>query len=353
MNLHQSFESDIKNTTTSNIIKKNARLASSDKNILNETINRLPLEKFQDYTNKPLQAIIKTPDVSYEQRSILKVDSETPDLIVHELYWSEYKSQLAEKIYRDLKTTFLNLISDKTNKVITQIPIKYEELILSAINTGFSPLNAYRRTIETKQEIFLNLSFEGEERLGNPFPLFPKKGISDGVIAIRPTIQEHCDSFFTEQEDKVATYWSIFPARTYAEVKDYCQEARTNNFLGLGITASVIEESTQQVVGRVHLRPVVPPKVADVGYGIFPSHRGKGYAVKALNLFTDWIFSEAGYVRIELGIKEGNEASERVAQSCGYIRESSCPCRLKNQDGSFSTQISYAKISPFYGVKGE
>ncbi|MCG9596998.1 GNAT family N-acetyltransferase [Vibrio sp. Isolate25] len=356
MNTHQGLESETDYGKASEIILKNpplTTLISSERGDYNSMLSRLSHARVTRFESKSLQTKIKTPNVAYEQHSTLIVDSEAPGIIVHELDWDDYEREDIQTVYQDLQTTFVKLQNDKQKKIHTHIPIIYESLIASAIEVGFSPVGVFKRSIGHKIQTCLTLVLSDDVEPYHQFPIFPECGVTDGSLTIIPTISEHCDAFFTEQQDDIAAFWSIFPVRSYAEVKHYCQEARLNNILGIGITASVVENCSQQVVGRVHLRPVVPPKVADVGYGIFPEHRGKGYATKALNLFTQWIFSEAGYVRIELGIKEGNEASERVAKSCGYVRESTCPCRLKNQDGSFSTQISYTKISPFYCEKGE
>ena len=356
MNSYQDIKSDtdyprtpeilVNQPTLSHIVNKKQVVSTKASNTSREIT-------FRESIHNSLQTTIATPDVEYQQRSTLRMEAQAPDSIVHELNWGDYEKHYCGTVFQDLKSTFVQLKSEKDKNILTYIRSKYEDIIKSAIDIGFIPTSSFKRMVGNKIETFVILSFDEHRRNNNWFPVFPKAGITDGVLTIIPTVGEHSGAFFAEQKDKIATYWSIFPKKTFAEVQHYCEEARLNNFLGIGITASVVENATHQVVGRVHLRPVVPPKVADVGYGVFPDYRGKGYATRALNIFTDWIFYEAGYMRIELGIKEGNQASERVAQACGYIRESVCPCRLKNNDGSFSTQISYAKISPFYAVKGE
>lgn len=356
MDSYHGSESEAGYTRSSEILVKNPHITAlfgGEKGGLKEILTRLPQTTFQNYASKSLQANIRTPDVDYEQRSTFKILNEAPDFITHELNWIDYKRLSVQTLYQDLKSTFVQLQMDQAKKIQTQIPLKYDDLIVSAIEIGFVPSGTFKRVMDNDFEAILNLTFAGKSAASDRLPVFPNQGISDGVLSIVPTLDKHTDAFFSEQKDAISAYWSIFPTRTYSEVSDFCNKARLNNFLGQAITATVIENSTQQAVGRVHLRPVVPPSVADVGYGIFPSHRGKGYATKALRLFTDWIFSEVNYVRIELGIKAGNDASEKVARACGYVRESSCPCRLKNQDGSFSAQISYAKINPVYGSKGE
>ena len=46
-----------------------------------------------------------------------------------------------------------------------------------------------------------------------------------------------------------------------------------------------------------------------------------GVATEALRQLTAWALSELDVLRIELRINVDNEASKRVAQHCGFVRE--------------------------------
>jgi RimJ/RimL family protein N-acetyltransferase len=59
---------------------------------------------------------------------------------------------------------------------------------------------------------------------------------------------------------------------------------------------------------------------AELGYMVAPSARGRGVATAILRELTAWAF-EQGIQRCELVISAGNEASERVAERAGYVRE--------------------------------
>jgi len=59
----------------------------------------------------------------------------------------------------------------------------------------------------------------------------------------------------------------------------------------------------------------------ELGYVVAPEARGRGVAVAALALLTDWALAELGAQRIELQISDDNEASQRVARRCGYVYE--------------------------------
>jgi RimJ/RimL family protein N-acetyltransferase len=62
-------------------------------------------------------------------------------------------------------------------------------------------------------------------------------------------------------------------------------------------------------------------RTAELGYVVAPESRGRGVASEALRRLTDWAFAELDALRLELHISAGNEASQRVAARCGYVRE--------------------------------
>ena len=62
-------------------------------------------------------------------------------------------------------------------------------------------------------------------------------------------------------------------------------------------------------------------RTVELGYVVAPSARGRGVGTEALRLLTEWVFSTLGAERIELLIGVDNEASKRVAERCGYVRE--------------------------------
>ncbi|MEO3862485.1 GNAT family protein [Acrocarpospora sp. B8E8] len=59
----------------------------------------------------------------------------------------------------------------------------------------------------------------------------------------------------------------------------------------------------------------------EVGYGIHPDHRGRGYAPEAVRGLADWALGPARLRRIELRATVENSASIRVAEKAGFTRE--------------------------------
>jgi RimJ/RimL family protein N-acetyltransferase len=76
-------------------------------------------------------------------------------------------------------------------------------------------------------------------------------------------------------------------------------------FLGLAL-AVAIDRTTHTV---------------ELGYLVAPAARGRGVASTALRMLTDWAFDVLDAERIELRIAAANDASKRVAERCGYVRE--------------------------------
>ncbi len=75
-------------------------------------------------------------------------------------------------------------------------------------------------------------------------------------------------------------------------------------FLGMAVAVHLDDEAGQ----------------AELGYIVAREARGRGVASAALRLLTEWGF-ERGLERLELRINADNEASMRVAERCGYVRE--------------------------------
>lgn len=60
-------------------------------------------------------------------------------------------------------------------------------------------------------------------------------------------------------------------------------------------------------------------RVVEVVYWVIAGARGRGLARRSLRLLLDWLPEAIGPERIELGMVDGNEASARVAESCGFV----------------------------------
>jgi len=59
----------------------------------------------------------------------------------------------------------------------------------------------------------------------------------------------------------------------------------------------------------------------ELGYVLNPEYQGKGYMREALGAVMELAFMTLDLHRLELRIMEGNVASERLAEACGFRYE--------------------------------
>jgi len=60
---------------------------------------------------------------------------------------------------------------------------------------------------------------------------------------------------------------------------------------------------------------------AELGYMVVPAARGRGVALRSLDLLTRWCFDALGLIRLELRIDPANAPSLRIAERAGYVQE--------------------------------
>ena len=61
--------------------------------------------------------------------------------------------------------------------------------------------------------------------------------------------------------------------------------------------------------------------LVEISYAVAKECRGRGYAAEALAEFLDWLYEWEFVSGAVAYIKEGNTASRRVAESCGFLHE--------------------------------
>lgn len=166
----------------------------------------------------------------------------------------------------------------------------------------------------------------------------------DGLVLTYPKITD-ASTLCANELDEVVRQHAIFPPSSPRAIEALIVDAFPGSRVGDSTVLIAREDIDGPPLAKVSVRRLVPPGVLDVGYATMPGQRGKGYAARALVLFTSWAFTLVNVQRIELGIKPGNVASTATALKAGYRLESVRRSRLKNADGSFDDEHSYVAIS--------
>ncbi|WP_162642014.1 GNAT family N-acetyltransferase [Streptosporangium sp. 'caverna'] len=93
-------------------------------------------------------------------------------------------------------------------------------------------------------------------------------------------------------------------------------------------------EADELIVGAISLyRTLWGAGTTEVGYGVHPLHRGRGYAPEAVRGVAGWVFAATELHRIELRANLDNVASLRVAEKAGFTREGVLRAAGTNADG--------------------
>jgi RimJ/RimL family protein N-acetyltransferase len=108
---------------------------------------------------------------------------------------------------------------------------------------------------------------------------------------------------------------------------------------------AIADPDDRHVLGGIVLSEVDAVALsAEVGYGLMPEARGKGYTAEALRRVTTWAFGETALNRIELRHAVGNAASCAVARASGYSLEGTMRQSYRFGDGELHDEHLHARL---------
>lgn len=84
-------------------------------------------------------------------------------------------------------------------------------------------------------------------------------------------------------------------------------------------------------------------KTAEIGYWVAKPYWGKGIASEALQKFTHSLFVNTDFIRLNASVFEGNLASAKVLQKCGYKLEAVLEKAIY-KNGVVFNELHYSKI---------
>jgi RimJ/RimL family protein N-acetyltransferase len=159
----------------------------------------------------------------------------------------------------------------------------------------------------------------------------PLVTLSDGVVTLRPWSREDARFMAEAQTDPAIRRYNGShdrrgnpappPSITDAEAAIDTFAASWRAFAATGtpsgVVFAIVDTSSGELVGCCGVDDWSPEDVAQFGYWIGPEARGRGYATRAVVLFTGWLF-DRGAARVFLTIVAGNEGSVAVARRAGF-----------------------------------
>lgn len=86
----------------------------------------------------------------------------------------------------------------------------------------------------------------------------------------------------------------------------------------------------------------------EIGFGIDPEHRGRGYATQAARILIDRLFSAQGVHRIQAHCRMDNVASQHVLEAAGLTREGTLRGFVLHE-GQYEDVYLYSILRPEWG----
>ena len=145
--------------------------------------------------------------------------------------------------------------------------------------------------------------------------------MQDGEVRLEPLESAHLEGLEELGRDPDVQRFTYVPT-PYQEGFASAWVERYDQADGSRAGFAIVDEASGEFIGMAALVKLdEEAREAEAGYIVAPAARGRGVAVRALRLLTDWSLGELGLERVELRIEVENEPSIRVAERAGYVRE--------------------------------
>lgn len=162
----------------------------------------------------------------------------------------------------------------------------------------------------------------------------PGVTLSDDVVTLRPWTRDDAAFIANASADPAIRRYSgphdrrghptPAPSITDAEatIDEFAANWRAFAATGTpsGVAFAIMGARSGEVAGMCGVDDWSAEDVAQIGYWIAASARGRGNATRAVILLTRWLF-ELGAARVFLTIVAGNETSIEVARRAGFVYE--------------------------------
>lgn len=119
-------------------------------------------------------------------------------------------------------------------------------------------------------------------------------------------------------------------------------------------TMLIVDPVTDRIIGSVSYFNAQHyyDATKEIGYILYdPADRGKGYGTEAVSLFVDYLFDWLPLARIQIQAEEGNTASRRLAEKCGFVQEGVLR-HVFWVGGAPQDIVMYAKLRGEPGLRG-
>lgn len=165
--------------------------------------------------------------------------------------------------------------------------------------------------------------------------------LSDGVILLDAHRIEDAEAHLLGEDEEMRRRFNAIRRATLDETRQAMERwIAARNCGGDPMFAYAMRNSSRQLIGGCELR-MRSPNSANLSYWVFAPFRGRGYALRAVNLLASAAERIPGLSRLELRIAPDHESSQRVARKAGFRHEGTVEERARKN--AVSTMEFYTK----------
>lgn len=151
----------------------------------------------------------------------------------------------------------------------------------------------------------------------------PIPPLDDGVVALRGFDDDDVSSVVSACQDPEIPRWTVVPSPyTARDARAWIETHDLLRITGTAVPMAIVDSATRVLAGSIGVHDIDwRSQKGEVGYWVVRELRGLGTATRALRLLSRWALRDLGLARLELVADVRNEASQRVANSAGFVRE--------------------------------
>ena len=146
--------------------------------------------------------------------------------------------------------------------------------------------------------------------------------LSDGVVTLRAHTPADTDALVEMGNDAEMRRWTSIPVPNTREMSEQYAFTVVPRGWEDGARRGWAIEVEGRFAGNIDIRET---PIAEIGFALHPSARGRGVMARAVRLAVDWALSEGGVEIVHWRSHVGNEASLRVAHQTGFTLHALIP----------------------------
>jgi RimJ/RimL family protein N-acetyltransferase len=176
--------------------------------------------------------------------------------------------------------------------------------------------------------------------------------LTDGVVVLRRWRLDDAPAVFAACQDPlIARFIPIPQPYTEAVARGFIEARRRDWESDDERSFAITDAETDEVLGSIARHGPWRHR-ATFGFWLAPGARGRGVATRALQLLVDWTFATTDAIRLDLYTDMENDASGRVAQRAGFVREGVRRAWDLDRDGRPTDAIFYVLVRGEDGHQG-